>query len=108
MKKIFKRFALVAFLPVIVFFIQSWLPVSKTKREFYQITIYHFSNANQEKMLDTYLQHALLPALHKMNIKNIGVFKPVGNDTAADKKIYVLIPFKSLDQFVKLPAKLPA
>jgi hypothetical protein len=32
-------------------------------------------------------------------LKNIGVFKAISNDTAADKKLYVFIPFKSLKQW---------
>ena len=108
MKKTFKRFALVLTLSLVAFFIQSWKPVSKAKREFYQISIYHFSNATQEKMLDNYLQHALLPALHKMNIKNIGVFKNHSNDTLADKTLYVLLPMPSVDEIMKISAKLNA
>lgn len=76
------------------------------KQDFFELKIYHVANKEQEEAVDNFLKNAYLPVLHKNNIKNVGVFKPVGNDTAADKKIYVLIPFKSLDQFVKLPAKL--
>jgi hypothetical protein len=41
--------------------------------------------------------------LHKKGIQSIGVFKPIANDTAADKIIYVIIPFKSLDDAKNLP-----
>jgi hypothetical protein len=75
-------------------------------REFYQLTLYHFSNDAQEKSLDTYLQNALIPALHRMKLEKVGVFKPLSNDTAADKKLYVLIPVRSLDMVIKIPAKL--
>jgi len=47
---------------------QSWMPSAKTEREFYQLTVYHFANALQENVIDIYLQKALLPALHKINI----------------------------------------
>src|SRR5438034_6963599 len=67
----------------------------KPSQEFYQITVYHFKAGGQEKELDDYLQHALLPALHKLNQGKIGVFKPIANDTATDKLIYVFIPLKS-------------
>ena len=63
--------------------------------QFYEITVYHFSTSQQEVTLDTYLQTAYLPALHRNQIKNIGVFKPIANDTSGDKIIYVIIPFKS-------------
>jgi hypothetical protein len=75
-------------------------------REFYQIKIYHFKSAEQEKLMDDYLQQALLPALHKTGIGKIGVFKPLANDTAADKLIYVLMPLRSFEQLLGLPALL--
>lgn len=77
-------------------------------REYYQLTIYHFNNAAQEKLIDNYLQNAWLPALHRAKMAKIGVFKPLANDTSADKKIYVLLPFQSLDMVTKIPAKLLA
>jgi hypothetical protein len=75
-------------------------------REFYQITVYHFTDASQEKIIDNYLQNALLPALHKMNVKAVGVFKALSNDTSADKRMYVLTPVKSLDDINTIAGKL--
>lgn len=68
-------------------------------RQYYEIRIYHLANTDQEKRLDAYLRNALIPALHKNSIYNVGVFKPLSNDTASDKKTYVIIPYRSLDQF---------
>jgi hypothetical protein len=85
---------------------QSWVTSAKTEREFYQLTVYHFGNTSQEKVIDNYLQNALLPALHKINIKNVGVFKNRSNDTVADKTIYVLMPVKSLEEIMKISSKL--
>lgn len=75
-------------------------------REFYQLTVYHFNNEAQEKVIDNYLENALIPALHRMKIGKIGVFKPLSNDTAADKRLYVLLPMQSLDRITKIPAKI--
>lgn len=75
-------------------------------REFYQLTVYHFKDAAQEKMIDNYLQTALLPALHKMGTAKVGVFKLIGNDTLKDKLLYVFLPIKSLEQVTKISAKL--
>jgi hypothetical protein len=61
-------------------------------RYYYQIKIYHFKTQAQEGRLDGYFQNALLPALHKLGVKNVGVFKPVTIDTA-NRMVYVLIPF---------------
>lgn len=77
-------------------------------REFYQLTVYHFNNETQEKLLDNYLKNALIPALHRMKLEKIGVFKPWSNDTAADKRLYVLTPVRSLDMVTKISAKLHA
>lgn len=65
---------------------------------YYRIRIFHYKTQAQEDRLDKYLQNALLPALHRQHIAKVGVFKPVEQDTA-DRKIYVLIPFKTLDEF---------
>ncbi|MFD0764295.1 NIPSNAP family protein [Mucilaginibacter lutimaris] len=61
---------------------------------YYEIKIYHFKTNDQERVLDSYLQHAYLPMLHKKGFTNVGVLKPVETDTA-DRKIYVFIPFKN-------------
>ena len=52
------------------------------KQEYYSIRIYQLKNADQEARVDKYLQAALLPALHRQGITDVGVFKPIGNDTA--------------------------
>ena len=79
---------------------------NKLPKEYYQITVYHFSTAQQEQVLDKYFQNALLPALHRYGYKNIGVFKSLANDTVADKTVYVFMPLKSIDETIKLKARL--
>jgi hypothetical protein len=79
---------------------------TKDKREYYQVTIYHFKNEAQKLEIDSYLEKALLPALHRMKINNVGVFTPIANDTVADKKIVVIMPAKSLQEITDLPGKL--
>src|SRR5215831_9451819 len=78
----------------------------KPTREFYRLTIYHFQNSEQEKSLDNYFQNALLPALHRMKIRNVGVFKSWTNDTVLDKLIYVLTPFRSVADILNLSREL--
>lgn len=90
-----------------LFLILSFSAYSKEKpKEYYQITVYHFTSAEQEKIIDAYLKNAYLPALHRQGINKIGVFKPVANDTASDKRIYVLIDSKKLKQLISLPTQL--
>jgi hypothetical protein len=71
---------------------------AQTGGYYYRIRIFHYKTQAQEDRLDKYFKNALLPALHRQHIARVGVFKPVEQDTA-DKKIYVLIPFKTLDEF---------
>ncbi|MCW3118944.1 MAG: family containing protein [Chitinophagaceae bacterium] len=78
----------------------------KNDREYYKLVVYHFKNAAQEKVLDNYFANALLPALHKLKMSNIGVFKALANDTAADKTIYVFMTFKSLDDIQNMSGQL--
>jgi NIPSNAP len=77
------------------------------KREFYDIKIYTVTGKEQEARVEQYLKEAYIPAMHRLGIKTIGVFKPVATDTVAfGKLIYVLTPIKNLDQLVELPKKL--
>ena len=75
-------------------------------RSWFTIRVYHFKDVHQEKRIDSFLRDGLLPALHRQGINKTGVFKPIANDTASLKKIYVLIPFASVVQMAELPARL--
>ena len=71
-------------------------------REFYQIQVFRLNGKVQEGKVDNFLKTAYLPALHRAGIQKIGVFKPIEKDTVNRNVVYVWIPFKTLDQFVKL------
>jgi len=91
----------------IVFFIISVKESHAFKGpEFYEIRIYYFENKDQETLLDNYLQSALIPALHRLNIQKAGVFKPIANDTSAIKRIIVFIPFKQMEHFIRMDERL--
>ncbi|WP_159476636.1 NIPSNAP family protein [Dyadobacter sp. 3J3] len=76
-------------------------------KEFYQIKVYHLKNQEQEKRVDEFLQKAYLPALHRQGISRVGVFKPVAStEAAAEKLIYVFIPFSSQKDLFRLDQKL--
>ena len=74
----------------------------KAKQMYYEVKIFRISGPAQEQMMDSYLKDAFLPALHRAGISNVGVFKPIETDTA----IYVLIPFKTIEQYSQLADKL--
>ena len=76
------------------------------KKEFYQIKIYQLKNDEQIARVDSFLRDAYLPALHRAGISKVGVFKPITNDTATIKTIYVFTPFNSLAQLYALPSVL--
>jgi len=99
------RSALFCVLLACVISVQSAL-AKRDVRQFYEVKIYHMANKEQVKTTDNYLKDAYLPALHRAGLSNIGVFKPIGNDTAKDMRIYVLIPMASMKQYTDLPAKL--
>ncbi len=80
----------------------NFIYASAPVRQYYTLSIYHFRDSGQEKVLDHYFSDALLPALHRMKILSAGVFKSLANDTASDKKIYVLIPFNSTEEVRQL------
>jgi hypothetical protein len=72
-------------------------------RDILQLKIYQYHSPDQEKLLDEYLGDALIPALHRAEIENVGVFKPI-QETDEDKKfIFVLIPYSSLEEFDDIP-----
>jgi hypothetical protein len=68
------------------------------KFHFFELKVYEYSTQNQEKLIDEFLSQSFLPFLHKNARSKVGVFSNYGNDTAAIKKIYVLIPHKKLSE----------
>ena len=88
---------------------QEGSDVSETKStplDYFQLQIFSFETAEQEVLLDTYFQDALLPALHRQGIENVGVFKPIEGLNERGDFMILLTPFTSLDQFEKLDALL--
>lgn len=79
---------------------------SKPKGEYYQLTVYHFKTSEQVSITEDYLKTVYLPTLHAMGIKNIGIFTSIDNDTAADKRLYVLVPIKKLEQLAEIASQL--
>src|SRR6516165_8013704 len=72
----------------------------------FQLKIYSLKDKEQQSRVDNYLKSAYLPALHRAGIAHVGVFVPVGNDTAMVRRLFVLIPFSSLSQWEGLDQKL--
>jgi hypothetical protein len=82
-------------------------------REYYDLRAYRLKSGAQRAPLDAYLEKALLPALDKRGIKNVGVFTELEVNKAAatsspkaDAPVWVLIPYTTLDTFVSVSAEL--
>lgn len=66
---------------------------------YFALKVYHLKTGRQEALVDSFLQHQYLPALHAAGVPTVGVFKPIGNDTTADRRVYVFTPFASAKQW---------
>lgn len=76
------------------------------EREFYQLKVYSFSSEDQVAATDNYLQNAFIPAVKKQGIDKVGVFKFRTNEKDTVQRTYVLLPFKSMEDFLALDNKL--
>lgn len=94
---------------------------AQTSREYYEMRCYHLKADTRLKAtaarapLEAYLEKALLPALGKRGVSNVGVFteldvnKPAATSTPkADSPVWVLIPYPSLDVFAGVSAEINA
>lgn len=75
---------------------------TQSKRDFYMIRIYHCKNEEQLAKTEAFIEKAWKPAAKRYGVPKIGAFRPIGNDTAAIKKLYLLISAPSTDYFYQL------
>src|SRR5437868_15329324 len=73
-------------------------------RQYYELRVYTTKSEKQQQQVNDYWQNAAAPAYNRMGIKPIGVFAPT--EDSPTNKIYVLIPFDSLNQFSDVASKL--
>lgn len=106
MKKLFKKLFYCLTLIACSIFITSSALSKNPKKDIYQIKIYTLKNNEQVAAVDEFLKNAFLSAMHRAGILKIGVFKPLTNDTSAIKKIFVFIPFTSVEQWKNISADL--
>lgn len=77
-----------------------------TETDYFQLKIYSYETVEQEAVLDVYFREALLPALHRSGIENVGVFKPIDGLNERTDFLMVVTPFQSLKEFEQLPEHL--
>lgn len=78
--------------------------LKKTSQELYELRVYTLKNDAQQKLVEKYFEKAAIPAYNRLGIKHVGVFtelKPTGQT-----KLYVIIPFKSMKDFLGVQDKL--
>ncbi|PKQ43510.1 NIPSNAP family protein [Confluentibacter flavum] len=97
-----KKTALLLFIPLILLSSQLYAQ----HRDIYQIKTYLMNTEQQMETTENFLKDAYLPALKRIGIKSVGVFKPKTIDSDSIKKVMVLIPFTSLEQFAGLDNQL--
>lgn len=72
-------------------------PEGKQERHYYELRIYHLRRGPKVKLFNDFLRTAALPAMKRNGIGPAGVFEVmIGADSPS---LYLLIPFKSLDEF---------
>ncbi len=77
-------------------------------RQLFHLRKYSFTNLEQERLADYYMEEALMPALRRQGIRNIGIFKSHPNDSDSLRYLFVLHPLTSLNQLGRLDQALQA
>lgn len=88
-----------------IFLSQGLLAQSKQKQEYYLIKVYHCVSQQQINHLENYLGEQLKPFLKKNGVPLVGIFMPLANDTAADKKLMVWVPLTQLEVLDRIQSK---
>jgi hypothetical protein len=98
------------FIAIITLSLLSFTQIVNTSdaasHQFYQLKIYSFNTLEQVQGADNYFKQAFIPSLNSMGIMSVGVFKQTSIASDSIKKIYVLIPFSSIKEFMGLDEKL--
>ena len=67
------------------------------KREYYELRHYRIGSQDKQKLVLDFLQAAAIPALNRIHIAPVGVFKILEGD---NPDLYVLLPHKSLESVI--------
>ena len=74
------------------------------QKEYYELRTYSIPFNGSEQALHDYFEDALLPALNRSGVKNIGVFEALGEPTP--KQLFLLIPYQDISAYAKVIATL--
>lgn len=70
------------------------------QKEYYELRTYTIPFNGSEQALHAYLEDALLPALNRHGVENIGVFEALGEPTP--KQIVMLVPYQDIATYGKV------
>jgi hypothetical protein len=76
----------------------------KESTMFYELRVYTLKDAQQQTLVENYFKDAAIPALKRLGVQAVGLFaelKPEGQT-----KLYALIPYKSLSEFIGIEERL--
>jgi hypothetical protein len=77
---------------------------AKDSTMFYELRVYTLKDAEQQTLVENYFKEAAIPAFKRLGVQTVGVFtelKPEGQS-----KLYALIPYQSLSDFLSIEEKL--
>jgi hypothetical protein len=74
------------------------------QREYYELRKYYLEQGPQQKLTDSYLAEALIPALNRLGMQNVGAFSlDIGPETPT---VYLLMPSSTLETLVTTELRL--
>lgn len=77
-----------------------------SKREYYELRLYHLRRGPKQKLMDDFLRDVALPAMKRQGIGPVGFFNvATGPDSPT---LYMLIPHKDLDSFATASSRVAA
>jgi hypothetical protein len=82
------------------------LAADSAQSQYYELRVYTTKSEQQQKLVSDYWQNAGVPAYNRMGIQPVGVLTELQDSPS--NKIYVLIPFDSLETFAAVPSRLAA
>lgn len=72
----------------------------KDTREYYELRTYTLKDAAQQQLVEAYYKTAAIPALNRLGVARVGVFTEL--KPTRQSKLFVFIPYNSLEHFTKV------
>jgi hypothetical protein len=89
---------------LLIFFTFISLGLTAQSQEYYELRTYSLTSSEQRANLEKYWEEAGIPALNRMRIETVGVFKEM--EPQEEQKLYVLIPYRTLAELEKVHEEL--